>query len=61
MTLLRLKAPAAVLLFLGFLFVLTSCETTEPKKSAALPAHAATAPEVTEPVVQKAVPPPKVQ
>ena len=61
MTLLRLKAPAAVLLFLGFLFVLTSCETTEPKKSAALPAHAATAPEVTEPVVQKAAPPPKVQ
>ena len=61
MTLLRLKAPAAVLLFLSFLIVLTSCETTEPKKSAALPAHAATAPEVTAPVVQKAALPPKVQ
>jgi membrane-bound lytic murein transglycosylase D len=61
MTLLRLKAPVAALLFLSFLIILTSCETTEPKKSAALPAHAATAPEVTAPVVQKAAPAPKVQ
>jgi membrane-bound lytic murein transglycosylase D len=61
MRLLRLKAPAATLLFLSFLVVLTGCETTDTKKSAALPAHAATAPEVMAPVVQKAAPPPKVQ
>ena len=61
MTLLRLKAPVATLLFLSFLVILTGCETDEPKKSAALPAHAATAPEVTAPVVQKAAPPPKIQ
>jgi len=52
-----------LLLSLLILIVLsfTGCETTEPKKSAALPAHAATAPEVTAPVVQKAAPPPKIQ
>ncbi len=61
MRLLRLKAPVATLLFVSFLLILTSCETSEPKKSAALPAHADTAPEVTAPVVQKAAPPPKIQ
>ena len=60
MTLLRLKAPVATLLFLSFLLVLTGCETTEPKKSAALPAHA-TAPEVTAPVAPKPAPEAKIQ
>jgi membrane-bound lytic murein transglycosylase D len=60
MTLLRLKAPVAILLFLSFLIIITGCETTEPKKSAALPAHA-TAPEVTAPVPPKPAPEAKIQ
>jgi peptidoglycan lytic transglycosylase D len=64
MTLLRLRFPLAVPLFLSLLTLtilsFTGCETTEPKKSAALPAHAS-APEVTAPVAPKADPQPKIQ
>jgi membrane-bound lytic murein transglycosylase D len=61
MTLLRLKAPVATLLFLSLLIILTGCETDEPKKSAALPANA-NAPEVTAPVAAaKPAPEPKIQ
>jgi membrane-bound lytic murein transglycosylase D len=61
MTLLRLKAPVATLLFLSLLIILTGCETDEPKKSAALPANA-NAPEVTAPVAAaKPASEPKIQ
>jgi membrane-bound lytic murein transglycosylase D len=61
MTLLRLKAPVATLLFLSLLIILTGCETDEPKKSAALPANA-NAPEVTAPVAAaNPAPEPKIQ
>jgi membrane-bound lytic murein transglycosylase D len=65
MTLLRLKFPVATALFLSlliFTFILSfsGCETTEAKKSAALPAHAS-APEVTAPVAPKPGLLPKIQ
>jgi membrane-bound lytic murein transglycosylase D len=61
MTLLRLKAPVAVLLSFGLLLLnFTGCATTEPKKTAALPARA-TAPEADPPGVSKVQQPPKVQ
>ncbi len=61
MMLLRLKAPVAILLFLSFvIFSLTGCETSEPKKSAALPAKA-TAPDIDPPAVTKTQQQAKIQ
>jgi len=57
MTLLRLKLPVAVSLFLALLLLtLTGCESTDPRKQSLLPRQAA-APQATPLIAQKSQPP----